>query len=134
MKFFLDVCLSVKYAKILKILMDGLNHTILHHSERFPGHITDIEWVGELAKEGGWVIVSADVRITKCPAEREAWHESGLTAFFFDGRFPERNIWVQLEEIARWWPKIIDNLKKAKVGSGFKMPFKGTACQLFYEP
>ena len=42
----------------------------------------DQEWLATLAEEGDWVIVSGDPRITRGKHERQAWLESGLTAFF----------------------------------------------------
>lgn len=83
MRFFLDNCISPVHAKALRILAEVQEYEIVHLSERFERDARDPEWLGTLGREGDWVIVSGDPRITRGRAERRAWHESGLTAFFF---------------------------------------------------
>ena len=82
----------------------------------------DQEWLATLAEEGDWVIVSGDPRITRGKHERQAWLESGLTAFFLGKGWAERSYWKQISELVRWWPQIVLKAGDAPQGSGFILP------------
>jgi len=126
-KYFLDNCLSPDFSKALTILNAPLHKRpdILHLSELFERNTPDEQWIGELAKDGDWIIISSDPRIARGKAERRAWREARLTAFFFAPGYADKGYWVQVEELVRWWPKITDKVKTAPKGSGYLMPFKG---------
>jgi predicted nuclease of predicted toxin-antitoxin system len=82
-KFFLDNCIAPVFAKVLNILAERQGHPIVHLRDKFPPDTKDPEWIRALAEEGEWIIVSGDPRISREKAERQAWQESRLTAFFF---------------------------------------------------
>ena len=50
-------------------------------SDKFKPSTKDIDWITELARDGGWVVISQD-RFNKGNAEKEALRRSGLTVFF----------------------------------------------------
>lgn len=135
MRFFLDNCLSPKFAQALSILASPWqDYPIVHLTEKFERDTPDTTWIGLLAKEGDWVIVSGDYRIARSKVEQAAWHESGLTAFFFGDPFSKKNSWTQAEEIVRWWPKIVLKAKESPKGSGFLMPFKAKEFREIFSP
>jgi hypothetical protein len=125
MKFFVDCCISPKLTKALKIIAESYDCEIIHLTDRFPKDVKDVEWINALAEEGDWIIVSADPRITKSRAEKRAWQESGLKAFFFAGGFTEKGIWIQAKEVFSWWPIIMKQCKDDQEICGYIMPFKG---------
>lgn len=125
MKFFVDVCISHKLVNALMIISEGCDYEIEHHSLRFRGDIRDEEWIGILATEGGWIIISGDPRISRGKAERKAWQESGLTAFFFSDGWSSKNVWKQAEDLFYWWPKIVQQARECEEGSGYYMPVNG---------
>lgn len=95
MRFFFDNCISPKIAEALHILEEP-NHEICHLRAKFPDQgVKDPEWIHTLGVEGSWTIVSGDPNISKNPVNKEAWHQSGLTAFFFVGTYAQKAKWVQ---------------------------------------
>ncbi|MGH7720938.1 MAG: hypothetical protein ACREON_19090 [Gemmatimonadaceae bacterium] len=133
MRFVLDNCISLAMAQAVAVLARAQNIEVIHLSERFPGRTPDTEWISQLREEG-WIIVSGDTRISRSPADRAAWHESGLTAFFLADGWAGRRFWVQAAELVRWWPVIVETAQTCSSGSGFLLPFKGNEPRLIYEP
>src|SRR5260370_1561213 len=81
MRFFLDTCLALRHARALHVLFHP-DHSFTHLQDKFDPSAKDADWLLELGKEGGWIVISGDYRIGKSPHEKEAWHQSRLTAFF----------------------------------------------------
>lgn len=132
MKFFLDNCLSPHHADGLRGFAGYLGHEFKHLREIFDEDTADVEWITALGKERGWIILSGDSKITRNPAERAAWHESRMTAFFFTSGFDNLNYWKKAAEIMRWWQDIQDQARKTPEGHGFYLPWKGNAMQQIY--
>ena len=132
MRFFFDSCISENLAKAFTILEN--KNKIQHLHWLFPRDTPDTEWIAHLAREGDWVIVSGDMRITRNPEERHAWRESGLTAFFFSGKgITEFRHWKQVEVLAKWWPLITEEARDYRIGkqgSGYLMQAKSTKLSL----
>ena len=126
MRFFFDNQMSPFLARAVAALERGVNsHQVTHLREKFPRAITDPDWIHALAEERDWVIVSADLGITRNPANRAAWGESGLTAFFLKGGWQNQEIWIYASRFLWWWPKIVAQAQMAHKGKGFLVPFKG---------
>jgi hypothetical protein len=123
LKFFVDACISPKLARAIKALDDS--DEIVHLHDRFPQGTTDARWLGELGRERDWVVVSADPRISRGSAERAAWKDAGLTAFFFASGFTNMKIWKQAETLVRCWPLMRAQARLAAPGSGFLVPIQG---------
>lgn len=119
MRFFLDNCISPRLASALRILAELQKNEIVHLQDKFPRDEKDEVWIRTLAQEGDWLIVSGDPRITRGKQQREAWLESGLTAFFLGEGWSEKAIWKQASELFRWWPDIVLKAREARPGSGF---------------
>lgn len=128
MRFFLDNCLSPKFARALDALEGGEGHRVHHLVDKFPDRrdIPDREWIRALAEERDWVIVSGDPRITRNAAEREAWLESGLTAFFLGKGWMTVRLWDQAWKLVQWWPRITDQAAKVQPPAGFVIPVRGS--------
>lgn len=120
MKFFVDNCLSPRLAEALDIL-DHQNR-IVHLRDKFSPDIKDPQWISKLAREGDWIIISGDIRITKTPQNRKAWLQLGLTAFFFVGGWAQQTGWDKLWRAIRWWPHIVQYAGRRRKGSGWKVP------------
>lgn len=132
MKFFFDNCLSHKFVKALTALSKEGECTIIHLSDKFTPDTKDEEWIKTLAQEEEWVIISADPRIARDRGPRQAWRESNLTAFFFEGKLIECNFWKQAKHIVEWWPKILQEAKNAHKGAGYLINIKSKDFKQIY--
>jgi len=112
--------------KALRELEQDKSVEVFHLREMFSPNEKDEIWIQRLAKEGNWIVVSGDPRITRGKIEREAWHASGLTMFFCDDRWSSKQFWKQMEDLLGWWPKIKENGKSCGPGTGFLMYHNST--------
>lgn len=90
MRFFLDNCISKAMAVAIGALAESQGHQVVHLTRDFDASTTDTEWIPRIRTEG-YVIVSGDPRIARNPANRAAWIESGLTAFFLATALRQRS-------------------------------------------
>lgn len=134
MRFFVDNSISPVLTEAIRVLARIQQYDIVHLRERFAEDADDVEWIPELGREGDWIIVSGDPAISRSKAERAAWHESGLTAFFFAEGFVNKRFWKQAEIMVRWWPLIVLKARDATPGSGHLMPLAGSEFRQIYEP
>jgi len=61
-------------------------------SDRFPSDISDIDWMAELDREGGWAALTKDLRIQFRPHERLALDRSKIVFFFLDGAWRKYSV------------------------------------------
>lgn len=101
------------------------NH-VEHLRKRFKPDTPDVVWIKSLGEERDWVIVSGDLRIMRNPADRAAWRESGLTAFFLKSAWADQKLWLYAARLVGWWPHIVAQAKMITKGEGFMVPFRGT--------
>lgn len=119
MKFFLDNCLPLRLARALNALCRP-EHEVSHlRDEKFDPAAPDAEWITQLARKGDWIIVSGDARIPKNAQNRQAWIQSGLTAFFMKKGFTKLPLWEQAWRTIRWWPAIVEQSRLVEAGAGF---------------
>ncbi len=132
MRFFFDNCVSPNIVDALECL--DSRHTLVHLRTRFSADTPDVEWIKALAQEGDWIVISGDLRISRGKAERTAWYESGLTAFFFGEAWSNHPLMVQASELFRLWPTILDRAKNAPHGHGYAMDFRAHEPRQIYPP
>ena len=125
MRFFLDNNLAPRFARAIDALLDAPNRAV-HLTEKFDTAVMDVVWFGKLAKEGDWVVISGDLRITRNPHERKAWQDSQLTAFFLKKGWLNQTFWLQAAQLVRWWPHIMEQARSVAPGAGFLVPFQYT--------
>jgi hypothetical protein len=97
-------------------------HAIFHLRDKFSDDTPDVEWLGSLAEEGDWIVISADLRISRNPVEKATWKESGLTAFFFAAPWGNDSFWKQSASLVTWWPEIVRQATLTPAGHGFSLP------------
>lgn len=83
MKLLLDHNLSPKLARALQAIFD--EHTIVPLRDRFEKDTTDEAWISALDKEGGWAVLTKDLRIRTRPHERAVMDRSKIVFFFLSG-------------------------------------------------
>jgi len=131
-RFFLDNNVSPCHAEALRIYAGDHGAEFEHLSEMFDRSTPDPEWIPALAADGHWIIISGDTRISTNPANRRAWIESKLTAFFFADPWQRSRAIKQAEEMLHWWPHIFDEAKRSPTGAGFLMPKNGNQLKQIY--
>ena len=122
MKFFLDNNLPPSWAEALNALSGTEKHSVHHLRTKFPRNVTDVEWINTLASEGGWTIISGDLRISRNQHERQAWLKSGMVAFFLTKGWRSLKFWDQTWRIVRWWPNILQQSELVIAPAGFEVP------------
>jgi len=130
MKFFLDNCLAIRHARALNEMVKP-DHSFTHLQEKFRADIKDEDWIRALGLEGDWIVISGDYRIGKSAHERQAWHESGLTAFFLSKGWTNIPPLQQHSKLTLILDDIIDHGKKAKPGTGFSVAMNGKIQQMY---
>lgn len=123
MKFFLDNNLSPRLARALDALV-AENGEVTHLRDKFSADTPDIEWLEGLANEGGWIVISGDLRITRNAHERRVWQQSRLTAFFLKRAWMNQDFWLHASRLIGWFPDILAQARKVEPGAGFLVPFR----------
>lgn len=124
MRFFLDNCLSPRYAQSLNALSERDGHNVLHLEDKFPRNSPDVAWLRALGEEGDWIIVSGDTRILKTPELRREWAKTRLTAFFLGRGWMNIPYWPQAILLVRWWPSVLEQARLVERGAGFEIPYR----------
>jgi hypothetical protein len=83
LKLLFDNNVSPKVARAIHELISP-HDVAVPLRDKFSHGAKDIEWIAELGKEGGWCVVSGDLRITKNKAEKAAWLQTDLIGFFME--------------------------------------------------
>jgi hypothetical protein len=101
-------------------------HEITFLAERFQRDISDVEWISDLSREGNWIVVSGDRRITRNRAEYHAFRNSNLIGLFLSEGLHKAPVTKQMERILALWPVIVTVGKTVQGGAMFELPLKST--------
>ena len=121
MKVMVDENLPPPMAKALAALFAG-KHEVVHLREKFGSAVKDTEWIGALNAEGHWVIISADRRITKNKAERQAFKSSKLVGFFLSSGLQKAELTKLVERLMALWETIETQAELVDGGAMFEIP------------
>lgn len=124
MKFFFDNNLAPKLARGLNAMVEP-DHQVIHLKDKFPPNVEDIVWIPSLAKEKDWVVVTADVRISRNPYEVRVWKEAGHTVFFLKPGWTNLPFWEQANKFTKCFWQIIEQANKADRGDAFFVSVNG---------
>ncbi|MBK7922230.1 MAG: hypothetical protein IPJ95_01130 [Gemmatimonadetes bacterium] len=126
MKIFVDNTISVRIVRALRELLterdeaQGNQAAVLTHlQEKFLPDTVDPVWLGELAREGEWVILSGDVRIVRMEANLRAWLESGLPIFFLSEEWENMHRLDQAASLLKCWRDFERQARSAANGSAY---------------
>ncbi len=124
MNFFFDNNLAPKLARTMNAAVEP-EHKVIHLKERFAPNVEDERWMRELAGEKDWIIITADVRISRNPHEVRAWQEAGHTIFFLKPGWTDLTFWEQMNKFSRCFSEIIQTAGRAERGSCFFVSVNG---------
>ncbi|MFN0303641.1 MAG: hypothetical protein ACKVQU_25175 [Burkholderiales bacterium] len=133
MKFLFDNNLSPHLARGIAGLsgIDGARiESVVHLREKFPANAKDIEWIGLLSHEEGWVVISCD-HFSKSDEEREVLRQAGLIIFVLDSQWTHHRYWDQAHNLVRWWPAIVDQADSMTGGAAFRVHWRFTNTKRF---
>ena len=119
-----DECISPYLARALRELFYD-THTVEHIRDRFPPQTTDREWIVALSNEGGWVILSADRRISRNKAELHAFRSSKMVGFFLSRTVNAKPVHRQLIRILQVWDGLEAQTKLVRPGAMFEISERG---------
>jgi len=121
-KYFFDRNWPPSLAAAIRELCRQQDDEVVYLDERFAKTCPDVEWIGALANEGGWSIITRD-RLSKSKAEREALQRTGIVTFIFSKQWAHQKMWDQAWALVRWWPAVMDVSRRMQSGA-FEIPFK----------
>ncbi|HEY0434002.1 MAG TPA: DUF5615 family PIN-like protein [Chitinophagaceae bacterium] len=124
MKFFFDNNLAPKVARGLHAFVQP-EHQVVHLKDRFAASTEDEVWMKKLAEDADWIIITADIRISKNPYEIRAWKEAGHTIVFLKPGWTDMSFWVQVNKFTKCFPEIMKKVEKARRGSSFMVSVNG---------
>jgi hypothetical protein len=120
LRLLVDHNLSPRIAHCLRALFVG-EHEIVALRDRFPNDPTDLEWITALSEEGGWAVVTKDLRISTRPHERAALDRSRIVYFFLSGSWRKYSVEETAARLIRLTPKMAAQTELAERGR-FELP------------
>lgn len=128
MKLLFDNNISPKVARAINELISPHNLAVPLR-DKFPEDTKDIDWIAGLGEEGGWSVVSGDLRITKNKAERAAWLQTDLVGFFMESAMARLPPLEQTARILLRLPTIETQISLIRGPALFTLPI-GNASRL----
>lgn len=102
----------------------GDEHEIVALRDKFPPNIKDVELIGELSKQGDWILISGDRRITRNRAEKSALQNSRIVGMFLSSGLYKSTVMKQAERLIALWPVIETVAANVSGGAMFELPMK----------
>lgn len=102
MRLLVDHNLSPAIPRSLQHLY--LDHTFVAIRDQFPPDISDVDWMKELDREGGWAVLTKDLRIQFRPHERLALDRSKIVFFFLAGAWRKYSVQETAARLIRLVP------------------------------
>lgn len=100
-------------------------HTIIHLRDRFGPGVTDLEWIRELNREGGWIVLSGDRRISRNKAEQSVFRASRLIAFVLAPGLQKAPLLKKMERLMVMWARIEQQAGLVDGGAMFEIQMRG---------
>jgi hypothetical protein len=120
--YFLDNCLSYRYAAMLHALEMGEVTSLRAH---YPADTKDPVWLPDLGANG-WTLISVDHAQRKKPEERRAIVASGALAFYLSKSFLTLLFDEQAWRLVKLWPEITKVAERPRDnGKCFLVPVRG---------
>jgi hypothetical protein len=120
LKLLVDHNLSPRIAHCLQALFVG-EHQIFALREKFPNDTTDVEWINALTEDGGWAVLTRDMRLRTRPHERAALDRSRIVYFFHTGSWRKYSVDETAARLIRLVPKMAAQTDLAERGR-FELP------------
>jgi hypothetical protein len=123
LRLLLDHNLAPPLARCLQALFIQ-DHEIVAFGERFPIDVADVDWIAALDQEGGWAVLTKDLRIRTRPHERAALDRSRIVYFFLAGSWRKYKVEETAARLIRLVPLMAAQTALIERGR-FELPIKG---------
>jgi hypothetical protein len=120
LKLLVDHNLSPRIAHCLQALFAG-EHQIFALREKFPNDTVDVEWINALTEDGGWAVLTKDLRLRTRPHERAALDRSRIVYFFLTGSWRKYAVEETAARLIRLVPKMAAQTELTERGR-FELP------------
>jgi hypothetical protein len=110
--YFLDNCISFRYAAMLNALEMGKVTSLREH---YPENTKDPIWLPDLGANG-WTLITVDHAQRRKPEERQAIVTSGALAFYLAKSFLSLVFEEQAWRLVKLWPEITKVAEKPHGG------------------
>jgi len=98
-----------------------VEHQIVNLREKCAQDVPDVDWIEALSLEGGWAVLTKDLRIRSPPHERAALDRSRIVFFFLAGAWRKFNVEETAARLIRLIPKMAAQTDLAESGR-FELP------------
>jgi hypothetical protein len=120
LKLLLDHNLSPKLARALAALF-APEHQIVPLRDAFSPEVSDLHWITALDREGGWAVLTRDLRIRTRPHEKAAMDRARIVFFFLTGAWRKFTVEETAARLIRLVPKMAAQTDLADRGR-FELP------------
>jgi hypothetical protein len=120
LRLLIDHNLSPRIARALDAIYSDL-HEIVALREKFNCAIDDVSFIHALDAEGGWTVLTRDLRIRSRPHERAALDRSRVLFFFIDGAWKKYSVAETAARLIMLLPKMAQQSDLADQGR-FALP------------
>lgn len=103
-----------------------VDHEIVALRNKFPADIADVDWIGELDREGGWAVLTEDLRIRQRPRERAALDRSRIVYFFLARAWTKYPVEETAARLIRLIPEMAAQTDLADRGR-FELPINASS-------
>jgi hypothetical protein len=126
LKLFVDENLPPVVARSMNILLSVAGHEVVAARDKCPG-AADEDWIRSLNREGGWCVLSHDLRIRRDPLSKAAWRSSSLIGFFLAPAFDKRIVTEKVALVLWHWPAIVTQASIVQGPALFELPVNRTS-------
>lgn len=119
MKLLVDHNLSPAIPRALQHLFP--DHQFVALREKYRPNTSDVAWMSDLDQEGGWAVLTKDIRIQSRPHERVALDKSKIVFFFLAGAWRKYGVPETAARLIRLVPLMIRQVELVDRGR-FELP------------
>jgi len=124
MKVIFDHNLSPRLAACLQGLLGRESYQIISLREKFSPDTKDVEIISTLNKEGGWVFISGDMRITKNKTEKNAFRSANIIGIFLSPGLNKASNMKKAERLIAAWGTIEKICSAVAPGAMFELKMR----------
>lgn len=103
--------------------MNAFGEAVEHLQDHFPEDAPDKDWLEYIGKND-FFLITRDDAIRKNPAEKKAFQDNSVGAFFLGGK--KTTGWELIEQLVRNWKRIKEFAERTRRPFAFRIPPKGT--------